>query len=346
MTTLTLHTAQEKTPLAVSFKLLLALYAIIPLCFLVQLSDRFFFEGALLHYLPSSPSHFILFQILFGTPHILASNILLTTNQEYWHFYHKKVLWMTLAIIVFFAIANQVLSYYVLYVLVTAWTVYHVLKQQHGIGRGIYQLPNWAFYTLLWLSISAGLAVYLGIFLKNTLTAQQAEWVLQAAASLVVCLIFITAWCQRYVQTGFGKVFMWANSGLVIMSFYFYMQEYYFLAILIPRLVHDATAYIFYVTHDVNKHRGHPQNFLYRWTSKVKLNVFIVLPLASFALTYVLQVYGDQWFNVLTEYLFGVEIYKAITLGLIGYFSLMHYYTEAFTWKGGSPYRQYIRFKP
>jgi hypothetical protein len=346
MTSLAMPATREKMSLAVSFKLLLALYAIIPLCFLVQLSDSFFFDGALLQYLPSSPSHFVLFQILFGTPHILASNILLTTNKEYWRIFHKKVIWMTVAIIVFFAIANQVLSYYTLYVMVTSWTVYHVLKQQHGIGRGIYHLPGWAFYTLLWLSISAGLAVYMGIFLKDTLTAQHAEWVRQAAASLVFCLIFMTVWCQRYIKNGFGKVFMWANSSLVIMSFYFYMQEYYFLAILIPRLVHDATAYIFYVTHDVNKHRGHPQNFLYRWTSKVKLNVFIVLPLASFALTYVLQVYGDQWFNVLTEYLFGVKIYKAITLGLIGYFSLMHYYTEAFTWKGGSPYRQYIRFKP
>jgi hypothetical protein len=124
------------------------------------------------------------------------------------------------------------------------------------------------------------------------------------------------------------------------------VQEYYFLAILIPRLVHDATAYVFYVTHDVNKHLGHPQNFIYRWAKKAKLNVFIVLPLISFALTYVLQVYGDQWVNVITQFLFGMEIRKAISLGLIGYFSLMHYYTEAFTWKHGSPYRQYIRFKP
>jgi len=159
-------------------------------------------------------------------------------------------------------------------------------------------------------------------------------------------LFFSTILCQRYVKTRFGIAFIWANSLLIISSFYFYVQEYYFLAILIPRLVHDATAYIFYVTHDVNKHGESPQNFIYRWAKKVKINVFIVLPLLSFALTYVLQVYGDQWVNAITRFFFDMEIRKAISLGLIGYFSLMHYYTEAFTWKHGSPYRQYIRFKP
>ncbi|MBE0471687.1 MAG: hypothetical protein IBX55_19525 [Methyloprofundus sp.] len=337
---------QSKTQLAVSFKLLLALYMIIPLCFLVQLTDTFALNGTLLHYLPSSPSHFLLFQVLFGTPHILASTLLMTSNKEYFQFYQKKIIIMTLAIIVFFAVASQLVSYYVLYILVASWTVYHVLKQQHGVGRAIYQLPSWAFSLLLWLSVAAGISIYIGIFLKDTLTPQYAEWVKQLAASLVVSLFFSTILCQRYVQARFGLYFIWANSLLIISSFYFYAQEYYFLAILIPRLVHDATAYIFYVTHDVNKHGEHPQNFIYRWAKKVKLNVFIVLPLISFALAYVLQVYGDQWFNAITQFFLGMEIRKAITLGLIGYFSLMHYYTEAFTWKHGSPYRHYIRFKP
>lgn len=337
---------EPNNPLAVSFKLLLALYAIIPLCLLLQLSDSLILEGALLKYLPSSPSHFLLFQVLFGTPHILASTVLLTTNKDYFSFYQKKIIMMTLAIMVFFALASQLLSYYVLYIMVASWTVYHVLKQQHGVGRAIYHLPGWAFYLLLWLSITAGISVYIGIFLKDTLTVQHAEWVKQLAAGLVVSLFFSTILCQSYVKTRFGSLFMWANSLLIISSFYFYVQEYYFLAILIPRLVHDATAYIFYVTHDVNKHGEQPQNFLYRWAYKVKLNVFVVLPLVSFVLTYVLQVYGDQWVNTITQFFFGIEIRKAITLGLIGYFSLMHYYTEAFTWKQGSPYRQYIRFKP
>ncbi|RLA25479.1 MAG: hypothetical protein DRQ62_02435 [Gammaproteobacteria bacterium] len=349
MTTLTAsatQSTQDNTPLAVSFKLLLALYAIIPLCLIVQLIDSYALQGAFLQYLPSSPSHFLLFQVLFGTPHILASAVLITTNKDYFSFYQKKILLMTLALMIFFAFASQLLSYLVLYILVASWTVYHVLKQQHGVGRGIYQLPNWAFYLLLWLSIGAGISVYMGIFLKDTLTVQQAEWVKQAAGGFVVCLVFSTIWCQQYMKSRFGSLFMWANSLLIIASFYFYIQQYYFLAILIPRLVHDATAYVFYVAHDYNKHAGHPQNFLYRWAAKIKLNVFIVLPVVSFALTFLLQEYGDQWVDALTQFFIGMEFRQVVSVGLIGYFSLMHYYTEAFTWKYGSPYRKYIRFKP
>jgi len=335
----------NSAPLAVSFKLLLALYAIIPLCLSIQFIDSIFLDGSILSYLPSSPSHFLLFQVIFGTPHILASTVLLTSNRDYMAFYHKKILFMTLALMVFFAIASQVLSYLVLYLLVTSWTVYHVLKQQHGVGRGIYKLPAWAFYLLLWLSVCAGLSIYIGIFLKNTLTPEQAEWVQLIASILVFSLFLSTLFCQRYLKSAFASTFMWANSALIFASFYLYLQDYNFLAILIPRLIHDATAYVFYVTHDVNKHKQRPQNTLYRWAKKIKINVFIVLPLVSFSLTYLLQAYGDQWVNALSQFLFNYEVNKVISLGLIGYFSLMHYYTEAFTWKYGSPYRKYIRFK-
>ncbi len=336
---------QNTQPLAVSFKLLLALYLIIPLCIVLQLSDTTLFSGTLLNYLPNSPSHFLLFQVLFGTPHIIASTLLLTTNKDYFSFYQKKIIFMTLAIALFFSIANQVLSYYTLYIMVSSWTVYHVLKQQLGVGRALYKLPDWLFYILLWLSISSGIGIYMGIFLKDTLSLMQAQWLKYIAASLVICLLLTTVLCQRYVNNRMGTLFLWANSSLIFASFYFYSQEYYFFAILIPRLIHDATAYIFYVVHDVNKHASQPQNWLYRYAHKIKLNTFIVLPLLSFLLTYLLHVYGDQWVNSLGQFFFDIDIKKAISLGLIGYFSLMHYYTEAFTWKHGSPYRQHIRFK-
>jgi hypothetical protein len=131
---------------------------------------------------------------------------------------------------------------------------------------------------------------------------------------------------------------------LVLSSFYLFVQQYYFFAILVPRLVHDATAYIFYVAHDYNKHHLQPQNSLYRYAARCHLSIFIVLPLCSFLLAFVLQSYGDNAVNQVSEFLFGIEIRKAITLGFLGYLALMHYYTEAFTWKHGSPYRRFIAF--
>jgi hypothetical protein len=328
----------------VSFRLLLGLYSIIPLCVLLQSLDSWFWQGALQAMLPSRPTHLLLFQVLFGTPHIIASSIVLTSNSEYLRVYKTKLLWMTLALAVIFGVGSLFIPYRVFYVLVAAWTVYHVLKQQHGVARGVCHLPNWAFYLLLWLSVSAGLFIYIGIFLNNSLEVQQVLWIKTIAGGVCAGLVLSAACCQCYVSTVFGRWFLWSNVLLVLASFYLYIQQYSFFAILMPRLVHDATAYIFYVTHDYNKHCQHPQNFIYRVAERCRLSIFVVLPLLSFLLAFVLQAYGDAIVSYLTQILFGVEIRKAITLGLLGYLALMHYYTEAFTWKQGSPYRQFIGF--
>lgn len=334
----------DDNQLTISFRLLLGLYAIIPLCLLLQLFDSWFWQGFLQQNLPSNPKHFLLFQIIFGTPHIVASSILLVSNTEYLKLYKLKIILMTAAIIMVFGVGSLFLPYEALYVAVAAWTVYHVLKQQLGVGRSLYRLPDWVFYLLLWISVTAGIFIYIGIFMKNSLDAQLLEWVKLVAGGLCAGLVCTALLCERYLTTQSGRYFLWFNVLLVLSSFYLFVQHYYFLAILIPRLVHDVTAYIFYVVHDYNKHRRQPQNFMYRYAARCHLPVFIVLPLCSIALTFVLQAYGDSAVNAITELFFGVEIRKAITLGLLGYLALMHYYTEAFTWKQGSPYRRFIGF--
>lgn len=333
------------SPLAVSFRLLLGLYLIIPLCLCLQLLDTFFLQGQLLANLPSSPSHFMLFQVLFGTPHILASSVLLVTNTAYLRFYKPKLIAMTVFIIAVFGIGSLFIPYKILYVIAACWTVYHVLKQQIGVGRGVCHLSNSAFYTLLWLSISAGIFVYLGIFLQNSLDESQTVGIKRCASGLSALLVLVTIFYHHAVTTALGKLFLWANTLLVVASLYLYLQQYYFLAILVPRLVHDATAYIFYITHDYNKHQPRPQNWLYQCAARCKLPLVLVLPLLSVALTFVLQIYGNEMVSFITEVFFNIEVNKAVTLGLIGYLSLMHYYTEAFIWKQGSPLRQFIVFK-
>jgi hypothetical protein len=342
--TMTIRDLPDERKLTVSFRLLLGLYAIVPVCVALQLFDGWFWQGFLKNNLPSSPSHFLLFQILFGTPHILASSLVLVSNTDYLKFYRRNILLMTAAIVLVFGVGSLFIPYRFFYVVVAAWTVYHVLKQQHGVARGICRLPSWAFYLLLGLSVAAGIFVYIGIFLKNSLDAQQAEWLKHIAGALCAGLLLSALYCQRHVATGFGKAFLWSNIALVISSFYLYLQQYYFLAILAPRLVHDATAYVFYVTHDYNRHHRNPQNFIYRYAARCKISIFIVLPVCSFALAFMLQAYGDDWVKAITTFLFGVEIRKAVTMGLLGYLALMHYFTEAFTWKQDSPYRRFIAF--
>lgn len=330
--------------LAVSFRLLLALYAVIPISLILYILDKGLWNDYLLNNLPTSPKGFLLFQVLFGTPHIVASAIILTSNKEYFLTFRTKIILMTLAIALFFGIGNFVLPYHFMYILVASWTVYHVLKQQHGIARGVCKLNSRQFYMQLWLSIIAGILVYIGIFMKNSLSEQQAEIVRYGAALFCFVLIISTSYVHAKIPTAFGKAFLWANTFLVLSSFFLYIESYYFLAILVPRLVHDATAYTFYVVHDYNRHSDNPQNFIFRAARRIKIHIFLVLPTLSFGLAYVLQQYGDQVFDFIMQTLFETSVPRAITLGFLGYLALMHYYTESFTWKGDSPYRRYIRF--
>lgn len=330
--------------LSVSFRFLLSLYAIVPVCLSMLWLDKFTLNSELREWLPSSPSHFLLFQIFFGTPHIIASNLLLATHADYLQTFKNKMMGMTLFIIVFFGVGSLLIPYRVLYIITACWTVYHVLKQQLGVAKAVCRLPDWAFYLQLWLSVGAGIFVYMGVFLKNSLTQEQSEWVFQAASLLTFALLVSTIVCQKQVVSRFGGYFLWANTLLVVGSWYVYSEQYYFLAILMPRLVHDITAYSFYVAHDVNRHGEHAQNRLFNLTNACHIPVAWVLPLLSFTLTYLLQAYGDDLVNLIMQTLFATEIYKAVTLGLIGYLALMHYYTEAFVWAAGSPLRRYIRF--
>jgi uncharacterized membrane protein (UPF0136 family) len=338
------YSEQYPQQMPVSFRFLLGLYAIVPLCMALQLLDQYGLNFTLRDMLPNSPGHFLLFQLLFGTPHILASNLLLISHADYRAAFKSKMLGMTLFIVLFFGVGSLFIPYYALYVITACWTVYHVLKQQHGIAKAVCRLPTHAFYLQLGFSVSAGIFIYLGIFLQNTLSAAQADWVFRIATGLSLALLCSTLYAQRLVPNRYGLVFLWANTLLVLCSWYMYLQHYYFLAILIPRLVHDICAYSFYVSHDVNRQRQQPSGGLY-WLARLgRLPVVLVLPLSSLLLTWLLQDYGDTLINLITRALFATEIHKAVTLGFIGYCSLMHYYTEAFVWSAGSPLRRYIRF--
>ena len=333
-------------PLAVSFRFLLSLYGIVPVCLCVVLLDKWFFNQALRESLPNSPSHFLLFQLLFGTPHIIASSLLILSHKEYLTVFKHKLLAMTAFIALFFGVGSLFISYKVLYVITACWTVYHVLKQQHGIVKGLCKLPVWAFRCQVSFSVLAGIFIYLGIFLQNALAESgYSELVWWLASGFTACLVLSSFSFQRFIDNQMGFWFLWANTLLVVCSWFVYGQEYYFLAILMPRLVHDITAYSFYVSHDYNRSQTQNALGIYRFAGLLHLPVVVVLPLTSVLLTYLLQAYGDDLVNLMLETVFSTHVYKAITLGLFGYLALMHYYTEAFVWSAGSPLRRYILFK-
>jgi len=336
--------ATEVRRVTLTLRGLLAVYAVIPLCALLYAADRLVLGGAIREALPHNPDHLFVYGLLFGWPHILASNVILVSNREYRSVFGKRALIASAVIIAFFTIGNVALPYVVLSVVAATVTIIHVLKQQIGIGAGAARLKGWLYPAWGWTGILAGVALYNTLYLEDDLASY--ERVL-AGASLVLAggVVILAVLCHRRITAPIGKTFLWSNTALVIVPVTFHFAGYDLFALAIPRIIHDTTAFAFYVAHDHNKHRGTPGNPLYRAAARLPGGIYWVSPALAVGLAFGIERYGDQLLDAVTAGASTSAFPQAVSIGLLGFFAMLHYYTEAFTWKAGSPYRKHVAIR-
>src|SRR5690606_38352385 len=99
--------------------------------------------------------------------------------------------------------------------------------------------------------------------------------------------------------------------------------------ILIPRIIHDVTAYMVYVTHDRNRTGEAPVNRLYQLARSTLRSPVILLPLTFVGIAYQLTDYQQH------------DLASILVLTV----SFLHYYFEGFIWRGGNPHRRYVTFR-
>src|SRR5438132_13312035 len=83
----------------ISFNFLIWLYIIIPICIIAYLVDIIFLHGYLKETLPIAPESYLILSLIFGTPHIIASNIIFITNKDYLETYGFRAATATFGII-------------------------------------------------------------------------------------------------------------------------------------------------------------------------------------------------------------------------------------------------------
>lgn len=326
------------TQLTLRLSRLLAIYAVIPLCTLAYAVDRGVLGGELRDALPRYPEQLFVYGLLFGWPHIVASNVILATNAEYRRAFRRPVIVASLVIVAFFVIGGIALPSIVLSVVVATATVVHVLKQQIGIGS---RARGWIHVAWGWTGISAGIALYNSLYLEEDL-ARYAAVLDAASVALAATMLICAVLCHRRVTTALGRAFLWGNTVMVLAPVAFHRAGYDLFAIVIPRVIHDCTAFTFYVAHDYNKHRVAPSNALYRAAAWLPGGIYWLSPALAIALAFAIERYGDRAFDVLTAGALAGSFPQAMSVGLLGYLGMLHYYTESFTWKSGSPYRRYV----
>lgn len=331
---------------AISARFLLAIYAALPLCALAALLDQLFWGGSLAHALPKNPNRYLAFQLLFGTPHIVASSVILATNRDYFRAYRTRLALLTLLILAFFGAGSLFIPRGVFLAVVGVATVLHVLRQQVGVGKGLCRLRGRLYDAWGWTLVVLGSVIYYPLYSEHELSPGAAELTRGAVWALAALAVALTLACHPRAAAGTGRLYLWANALMVLQSALLYAWGYPFLAILGPRLVHDLTAFTFYVTHDVNRHGARPQNLLYRLAGRLGLGVFWVCPAVAVLLTYLIVRLADPVAQFVAEPVLGYGPPPAAGFLVAGYLGLLHYYTESFTWREGSPYRRHVALTP
>lgn len=332
-------------PSVVSLRSLRRVYAIIPVAVLVVGIDVVILGGVLRDSLESTPQGYLFLSLIFGTPHIVASNVILFTNRDYFVHYRITLLKISAAIGLFFLVFGLWLPYEIMFGLIAAWTVTHVVKQQLGIGN-IVAHSSGAAYRLWGISgIGAGVCFYLAIFLQNLLT----DSTVSLLTALAALLASITAACSVLLwsqcETSEGRRWIVANGATMVGSALMFLAGYPFFAVLIPRFVHDITAFAFYVTHDRNRAVAGQPSWLSRRAGSVNRGWIVALPIAAIALSAALEHGADSLVNGALDVAFGVRVDRPVSLGVVGFLALLHYAFESFTWKGSSPYRQFVHLR-
>jgi hypothetical protein len=317
---------------------LLALYAVIPLSLLIVATDELLLDRTLHSYLPSSPEYWAFWAVIFGLPHIVASLITMA-DREYIAHYRHSLTWpivLFASISVLGIVGPQPYSYRLMFGIVALYTAYHVLAQQLGLTLMMMNTaPSRAFKVWKWTALAAGVALYLAVFRELGLgriwlgSIYLDQFLSHLGCALSAVLVILGMYVHRQSRTRMGRWYMWANVAMLGSVGWVNELGYTLFVILIPRIIHDITAFSVYVTHDTNRNRGEPRNVVYRLARMTRLPPMILLPVLSIAIAYGLTV--NQ------HYPLAIVVITTVTL--------LHYYFEGFIWRGPNPHRRHCGFR-
>lgn len=324
----------------ISGRLLLSYYAVIPLCLLVVIGDQLLWSGTLLdNYLPQHPNEWLIWAVVFDLPHIMAS-FFSFADKEYFRTYRRRIGTATLVITVFVVActvwlpswlpppyADAVTVFFAGFIVI--YTMYHVLSQQLGIALTLMRVkPSALFRWFRWSATLAGVAMYtLAIANGKSLTLGVQPlnpWFWNAALVFIIITTVLSFYMVRDSSQRVGKLYLYSNVIMLWVIYGFLQLGYGVFVVVIPRFVHDVTAFTVYSVHDHNRNVERDNNFLYRPFRMMSPLVFC--PLLAVVLSYL------------------VENGLSFIPQLVFVLGILHYYVEGFIWKGPTLHRQQLSF--
>lgn len=299
------------------------LYLIIPMAFAVIFVDMFTLDTVVQTSIPKTPNNLFWFTLFFVLPHIVSSNITLI-DKEYISAYRTKLKYSAALSLIFAIAFSFILPHRIYLMLFGLMTLYHVIGQQLGLTAAFSGVRGRRFQAWKWWGLLTAVLTSFLIYIPEEGGGINYEYLRYVIFFQYIVLFMLTHICHKQSNEIIGKNYFWLNYLLILSVFVCVELEYVFLAILIPRVIHDITAFYFYIVHDNNRNAEQKHNLLYK-VLKIKMPLVLQTPLIAIIIAA------------------GINATGFFTL--IMFITLFHYCTESFMWKGSSPHRRSIRFE-
>jgi len=327
---------------AIPFKLMLSYYMVAPLSIGVMAYDQLALGGAWQKVIPLSPYVFFFYAVFFNLPHIVCSSVMML-NREYIGHYKKPLVWVIGAAIALPFLAGWLIAYsglgqlygYLISIFIfAAITLYHVFMQQLGINKLFARDGHWAFDAIAWSNILPGSGAYLLMFtFANAGNAHLYPIIYGLSVKTGVFCVglatFLYVFCWFRSKTTAGRIYLVANWLASICGLLAIIYEYWLFALVVPRIIHDLTAFTVYINHDHNRYleQGAKSHPIYGPLQRIGMPALVLTPLLAIAIALPIT-----------------KGYVHVGWAMFYILALIHYGTESFVWKNGTPHRKYIAF--
>lgn len=321
---------QHNNTLRINPKVLLSIYVAMPLSLVFIAIDKALFSGSVGKSLPVDPRVFVWFILIFMVPHILAS-FFSFAEREYFNFYKSKLLRGAQIAVALGLFIPALLGATVIPIVIFAtYTMIHVFMQQSGISKSLMRnaASSHRYWQYLGISIATMLYIYLLVPAAGLRDAVSDSFLVMILVAVVIIIYTVLAIkIVKQSKTQLGKIYFMGTHIIPILGVFYVASGYPILALIVPRVIHDLTAYAYYITHDNNRFKQKQSNAIYKITSGLGLPVFLASPLISIALAFVI-----------------VRLNSTAVLAVLTCVFFFHYYTESFIWKSNTLHRMQISY--
>lgn len=321
---------QYSNTLKINPKVLLAIYSVMPLSLIFIAIDKLLLSGSIGKSLPLDPRVFVWFILIFMVPHILAS-FFSFAEKEYFNFYKSKLLRGAQIAVALGLFIPALLNATVIPIVIFAtYTMIHVFMQQSGISKSLMRnvTNSHRYWQYLGISIATMLYIYLLVpaagfrdIIDNSIL------VMPLVTVTIIAYTILAVKIVKQSRTKLGKIYFLGSHIIPILGVFYIVVGYPILALIVPRIIHDLTAYTYYITHDNNRFKQKQTNAIYKTTSRFRLPIFLANPLISIALAYVI-----------------VQLNSTAVPSVLTCVFFLHYYTESFIWKSDTLHRKQIGY--